>query len=38
MPAYPNLKLSAEMLDSDASLFKRKDDREETKEIIISLL
>jgi hypothetical protein len=38
IPAYPNLKLSAETLNSDASLFNKKDDKEEAKEIIISLL
>jgi hypothetical protein len=38
IPAYPNLKLSAETLNSDASLFKKKEDKEEAKEIIISLL
>ena len=35
--AKPNLKLSAETLNSDASLLKKKDDKEERKEIIISL-
>ena len=38
IPAYPNLKLSAETLNSDASLFKIKDDKAEAKEIITSLL
>jgi hypothetical protein len=37
IPAYPNLKLSAETLNSDASLFNKKDENEEAKEIIISL-
>ena len=37
IPAYPNLKLSAETLNSDASLFNKKDDNEEAKEITISL-
>lgn len=36
--AKPNLKLSAETLNSDDSLLKKKDDKEERKEIIISLL
>ncbi len=38
IPAYPNLKLSAETLNSDTSLFKIKDDKAEAKEIITSLL
>ena len=35
--AKPNLKLSAETLNSDVPLLKKKDDKEERKEIIISL-
>jgi glycerol-3-phosphate cytidylyltransferase-like family protein len=35
--AKPNLKLSAETLNSDVPLLKKKDDKEERKEIILSL-